>query len=75
MARDTRLRALAKLGRRARSPASGSSGQMHGLVALDARAACPARDPLERPADRGRMRRDRGAIGLDRLIALTGIAR
>ena len=39
----------------------GLSGQMHGLVALDAddRVAAPG-DPLERPAHRRRVRRDRG---------------
>ena len=40
----------------------GLSGQMHGLVTLDAqRPPDPARDPLERPAHRRRVRRDRGA--------------
>ena len=34
---------------------------MHGLVALDADDAAPARDPLERPAHGRRVRRDRGA--------------
>ena len=39
--------------------AVGLTGQMHGLVALDARGPGPAsRDPVERSTDRGRMRRD-----------------
>ena len=38
--------------------AIGLTGQMHGLVLLDASDARPAAgDPLERPADRRRMRR------------------
>ena len=40
----------------------GLSGQMHGLVALDsADSGAAAGDPLERPAHRGGVRRDRGA--------------
>ena len=40
----------------------GLSGQMHGLVTLDAaRPPDPAGDPLERPAHRRRVRGDRGA--------------
>ena len=43
-------------------PRIGLSGQMHGLVALDARRRrAAAGDPLERPAHGGRVRRDRGA--------------
>ena len=46
----------------ATSPAIGLSGQMHGLVCLDDRGSrAPARDPVERPAHGGRVRRDRGA--------------
>ena len=36
------------------------------------RARAPAGDPLERPAHRGRVRGDRAALGLERLIELTG---
>ena len=39
--------------------AVGLTGQMHGLVALDAAGpGPPSRDPVERSTDRGRMRRD-----------------
>ena len=39
----------------------GLSGQMHGLVLLDDRPAPAAPgDPVERPANGGRVRRDRG---------------
>ena len=51
----------------------GLSGQMHGLVALDAgRAAAAARDPVERRAHAGAVRRDRGAHRLRAAVALTG---
>ena len=51
--------ALADLG--VEPGAIGLSGQMHGLVALDERdRPSAARNPLERPADRRRVRGDRG---------------
>ena len=64
---------MARNGGRARRAGSGArrarrivgiglTGQMHGLVALDSgRPRDPAGDPLERPANRCRVRRDRGA--------------
>ena len=48
--------------RRRAPPRIGLSGQMHGLVALDAAERVhPPGDPLERPAHRRRVRGDRGA--------------
>ena len=51
----------------------GLTGQMHGLVALDAdERVAPPGDALERPAHRSGVPRDRGAVGLARLLELTG---
>ena len=59
MARDARPRSPT-LG--VRAAAIGYSGQMHGLVVQDdAGPRAAARDPLERPAHRRRVRGDRGA--------------
>ncbi len=56
-------KALAEAGAKGEDVAAvGLTGQMHGLVLLDARArGPPPRHPLERPADRRRVRRDREA--------------
>ena len=65
--------ALEQLGADA-SPGIGLSGQMHGLVALDARRAGAAPgDPLERPAHgRASATRSRSGSGSSALIAATG---
>ena len=53
--------------------AVGLTGQMHGAVLLDRRRRCAAaRDPLERPTDAGRVRRDPGGMGPERLVEITG---
>ena len=56
-------KALAEAGAKGEDVAAvGLTGQMHGLVLLDARApGPPPRHPVERPADRRRVRRDREA--------------
>ena len=52
--------------------AIGLTGQMHGLVLLDAGDGAAAGHPVERPADRPRLRRDPRGPGPERLIAITG---